>query len=100
MHADRLGDGQPASGQDLQDLQIDLVRLARAAVGLGIRQAEQAGPADGTDHVARELAARLEVRRLRRQFPVGDLLGQPEQLVGLIGGQDPVDRHAGQLNGR
>jgi hypothetical protein len=56
VHADRLGDRQPAPGQDLQDLKIDLVRLARPAVGLGIGQPEQARPAQRPDGLAREHA--------------------------------------------
>ena len=83
----------PAARQDLQHLQVDLVRLGAAAVLLRVRQPEQAGPAERADHLARELAARLEVLDPRRQLAVGQLGRQGEQVAGLVGGQDAFDRH-------
>ena len=44
-----------------------------AAVLLRVRQAEQSGPAERTDHLARELAARLEVVDPRRELAVGEV---------------------------
>ena len=87
-------------GQDLEDLQIDLVGLAGSAVGLGIGQAEQPAAAQRAQHVARELAAGLVVVGLAGELPGGELAGQLEQVVGLGAGQNPIHRHRRKLNER
>jgi hypothetical protein len=100
VDADRLGDRQPAPGQDLQDLEVDLVGLARSAVGLGVGQAEQPGAADRADDVARELAPRLEVARLAGELTGGDLTGEIQEVVRLVVGEYAIHRHVIQLNVR
>lgn len=94
MHADRLGDGEPPAGEDLQHLEVDLVRLGGTAVGLGVRQAEQARAAEGAQQLAGELGALLESGGPGGEFPVGEFGGQVEQVVGLVGRQYPVDSHS------
>ena len=92
MHGHALGDGEPAAGEFLQHLQVHLVGLPAAAVLHRVGQAQQAGPAESTQDLTGELAALLEVGRPRGQFGVGHLPGEFQQVVRLIGGQDPVDR--------
>lgn len=94
VHADCLGDREPPAGQDLQHLEVDLVRLGGAAVLLVVRQAQQPGPTEGAQHLPGELGAFLEVGGPRRELAVGEFGGEVEQVVGLVGGEDPVDSHS------
>ena len=93
VHGDRLGDRQPPARQHLEHLDVHLVRLRRAAVGLRVRQPEQSRPAERTDHLARELAARLEVVDPRRELTVGEVGRELEQRHGVLGRQDAFDGH-------
>ena len=93
MHADAQGDARPAGRELLDDLEVDLVRLAAAADVLAEGQAEQPGLAQGPEGLAREPLLPLELRRVRRQLGVGQLAGEREEVVGLAGGQFAVDRH-------
>src|SRR6185312_2496937 len=81
LHRDADPDRRPAGPDLLQHLQVDLVRLAGAAVPLRERQAEQPRLAERAEHVPRE------------QLGVADLADQVEQVRGVLGGQQPVDRH-------
>ena len=93
VHADALGHRGPDGRELLDDLQVDLVGLAAAAVLLGVGQAEQAGLAQGAEHLAREPAVGLVRRGLRRELLAGQLAGQVEQRRGLLGRQVTVDGH-------
>ena len=76
----------------LQHLQVHLVRLAGAAVLLRVGQAEQPGPAEGAEHLARELARAPRSRRPAGPVPGRPARGSAPAARRLVGGQDPVDR--------
>jgi hypothetical protein len=84
VHADAEPDGQPGARQLLDDLEVGLVRLARAAEPLGVGQAEQPGLAEQGELLAREPALLLGLRHGRAQLLVGQLAGQAEQLAGGV----------------
>ncbi len=93
MHAGRGGDRRPAGGELLEHLQIDLVRLASAALVLRVRQPEQAEPA----HL-REQAVGVDLVPLglvddRRELAVGEVANQVDEVVRLLGGEQTVDGH-------
>ena len=90
MHGDAQRHGQPARGELLEHLQVDLVRLAAAAELLRIGQRQQPGPTEQREHVARELPGRLGRGRPGRQLPVGDLDRQVQQIASLGGGQQAI----------
>jgi hypothetical protein len=90
-HGDR--DGRPPRGELLEHLQVDLVGLAAAAELLRIGQPEQARPAQGREEALGVGLGALVVVHARRQFLVGDLARQLDERPGLVGGQEPVDRH-------
>ena len=93
-HADR--DARPDRGDLLDDLQVDLVRLAAPAELLGERQAQQPGLAQQGVRRRRELARLLRVVDLRRELLGHQLAGQLEERLGLLGRQQAVDggRHS------
>src|SRR5690606_1085049 len=93
VDADGFRDRQPAAGEDLQHLQVHLIRLARAADLLRVRQAEQPGAAQGPQHGAGKLAALLVAGGPRGELPVGQFGGEVEQVVRLAGGEDALDGH-------
>ena len=93
MHADAERDTGPAGCDLLEHLQIDLVRLATAAVLLGDRQGHQVGLAQHGEDVAGETLRLLVRGRAWRQLAIGDLAGQLDEVVRLRGRQVTVDRH-------
>jgi len=54
VDADPQADGQPGSPQFLDDLEVGLVRLTATTVVFGVRQAEQARPAQRRELRSRE----------------------------------------------
>ena len=97
VHADRDGDRGPARGDFLEHLQVDLVRLAAAAPLLGLRQAQQPGGAELREHAFGVGLRLLVLVDDRLEHLVGDVAGQFDQVVGLLGGQQPVDGHGSAL---
>ena len=85
MHADAFGDRGPHRRELLDDLQVDLERLATTAVLLGVGQAEQAGLAESAEHLAGKPALGLVGRCLGRELLADQLAGQVEQCGGLFG---------------
>ncbi len=86
-------DGGPASGELLQDLEVDLVGLASAAVLLGIDQAEQPGPAEGGEQSLGVALGPFVLLDARGEFLVGDLPGEGDEIRGFGGGKQSVDVH-------
>ena len=85
------GDGRPGPTELLEHLQIDLVGLSPSAVPLLIRQPQQAGPTQGAEQLAREFRPLLHRRRLWGDLAVHDVAHQPQQRLGLGGGQAADD---------
>ena len=93
VHADGHRDGGPARGDLLEHLQVHLVRLAAAAPLLGLRQAQQARGAELREHAVGVRLGPLVLVDDRIEHLVGDVAGQRDQLRGLVGGEQAVDRH-------
>ncbi len=87
------GHGRPARGQFLQDLEVDLVRLAPAAVLLGVREAEQPRLAEGREEPFGIGLGGLVLVHPRRELLVGDLPGEGDEVRRLGGGKQAVDIH-------
>jgi hypothetical protein len=93
VHADRDRDRGPASGDLLEDLQVDLVGLAAAAPLLGLRQAEQPRGPELREHpfgIGFGLLVGIDdgIEHL-----VGDVAGEVDEVFCLLRWQQPVDRH-------
>ncbi len=93
MHADAQADREPAAGELLHDLEVDLVGLVAAAVLAGVGQAEQSGPSEGGEDVAGEDGVLLVLGRAWGDLLVHDLPGQLQELFGLGCVQRAFDRH-------
>jgi hypothetical protein len=91
VHAGADADAGPRGGDLLDHLQVDLVRLRAAAVLLGEGQAQQPRAPQQPVRLLGERAALLQLGRLRRELLGGEVAGEREQLLGLLGGQEPVD---------
>src|SRR5262249_2840196 len=72
--------------EDLQHLEVDLVRQLEPAELARIGQAEEAAATEGTQDLARELAARFEIIRAWPQLLVGQLGRELEQVRRGLGG--------------
>lgn len=101
VHADGHRDRCPARGDLLQDLEIDLERLAAATPFLRLRQAQQSGRAElGEDALGIGLVALMLVDD-RAEHLVADVPGQRDEVGGvLVGGEGgrrawvrPLDRY-------
>ncbi len=77
----------------LEDLQVDLVGLAAAAVLLGVGQAEHADLPEHPEDVAREGLARLVGGRAGRELLVGEVAHELDQVGGLGGGHHAAGWH-------
>jgi hypothetical protein len=95
VHAGRHGHGRPARRELLEHLQVDLVRLAPAADLLGVGQPEQPRLAERREQALRIGLGPLVLVDARRELLVREVAGQVEQVLGLLGGQQPVDGHRG-----
>ena len=98
VHADADPDAGPDGGDLLEHLEVDLVRLAAAAVLLGVGQPEQAGATEQPEHLAGEALLGLGARGERQQLVGGQVADQPEQVDGLLGGQAGGWRAQGVLS--
>lgn len=87
------GDGRPARGELFENLQVDLVRLASAAVLLRVRQAEESGLAEGREESLGIGLGGLVLVHLGRELLVGDLPGEGDEVRCLGGGKQAVDIH-------
>ncbi len=85
VHADRQRNREPGAGQHLQYLQVGPVRLTAAAVLLGVGQAEEPGPSEGSDQLPRELTRALSIVGTGPQLLARELLGECEQFPRLVG---------------
>ncbi len=81
VHRYAEADREPGAGQLLEHLQVDLVRLRRAAVLLRVGQAEQPGAAQRPEHVAGELAAVLELGCPRLELGGREIADEVEQAL-------------------
>jgi hypothetical protein len=99
VDADTHGDGAPAAGELLEDLQVDRVRLGAAAVLLRVGQAEQPGLAEEAVRLAGVLLqpgrSLLGLGGRREELLLRDLAHQGEQLDRLVGGQVPLGHGEG-----
>ena len=80
VHADADADAGPRRRDLLEHLQVDLVRLAAAAELLRVRQAQQAGAAEGAEDVAREGGRGLGLVDVRAQLLVDDRARQVDEV--------------------
>ena len=96
MDADADRDARPGAGDLLERLQVDLVGLPGAADLLRVRHPEEAELAELAEDVARERAVGLGLRGARRQLGGGDVAGEPDDLLGLGGGQVALGGHGGR----
>lgn len=87
------GDGRPARGELFEDLEVDLVGLASAAVLLRVRQAEETGLAEGREEPFGVRLGGLVLVHLGRELLVGDLPGEGDEVRCLGGGKQAVDIH-------
>ncbi len=93
VHAHRDRDRSPPGSEFFEDLEVDLVGLVAAAELLGVRQAQQSGRTECREHTLRERLGALVLVDARGQDLVGDVAGQLDQVVGLLGGQKTLDSH-------
>ena len=87
MHRDPDADARPDGRDLLDDLEVDLVGLAAAAVLLGIGQAEQTGAAQRAEDLAREGLGGLGLDHPRLELARGDVAHELDQGGGLVGGE-------------
>ena len=87
MHGDALGDGQPAARDFLEDLQVDLVGLAAAAV-LGIAEVIVLDHRDRRPDFEREVGGWLREGRLHAPETIveGGIEQAPQAFIELLRG--------------
>ena len=95
VHGDADRDAGPDGGDLLQDLEIDLVRLARPAVLLGEGQPEQPAVAEGAEDLAREGGVGLRLGDPGDEFLGGEGAGEFDEVDGFLGREDASGRHGG-----
>lgn len=88
-------DGQPAGRELLDHLQVDLVRLRRPAVLLGVGQAEQPRAAERGEHLPREAPGGLVGRGPGRDLLADQVADQVQQVMGVAGRQNALNGHLG-----
>ena len=93
VDADTDGDAHPHRGDLLDDLEVDLVGLPRAAVLLRIGEGKQARPAEGAEDLLRERVLALGLVHQRRELLAADLAGQLDEVGGFVGGHQPRRWH-------
>ncbi len=93
VHRDPDPDAGPDPGELLQDLEVDLVGLATAAVLLGVGEPEDAGLAEHREHVARERLGGLGLGHPGVQLLVREVADQADQVGGLVGRHDTAGGH-------
>jgi hypothetical protein len=81
VHAHAQADGHPRPRQLLNDLQVDLVRLAAAAPSLRVGQAQQPRPAQQAERLAREGPGPLGRAGRGLQLLDGQLVGEVKQFL-------------------
>jgi len=100
VHARRYGNRGPAGGELFEHLEIDLIGLAAAADLFGVGETEQAGRAEGLEHLGRVAFVCLVLRRARREFVQREVPRQGDQVSGFRGRQHAVYGHAPECNRR
>ena len=95
MHRHRHRHRGPARAQFLEDLQVDLVRLAAAAEALRIGQAEQPRLAQRAEQPLGVGRGAFVLIDPGGQLLVGDLPGEGEENLGVPVRQQAVHRHGG-----
>ena len=98
MHAHAHPDAGPDAADLLQHLQVHLVGLSAATELLGVGEAQQPGAAQGGEHLAREHLVGLGGDHPGGELGAGDVAGQLEEVGGLLGGDQTLDRHGGHLS--
>ncbi len=93
VHAGGHRDRRPARAELLEDLQVHLVRLAAAALLLGVGQPEQPRLAERAEQPVGQRLGGLAGRGPRGELLVADVPDQREELGRLGRGQQAVDGH-------
>src|SRR5262249_57781735 len=88
------GGGRPAGRAPLGAARVALVWRGAPAVLLRVGQAEQPGPAEQAEDLARELLACLEGGDARGELAVGDLADQADEVAGLRRRQEALHAHS------